>query len=112
MDNQNQTLSEAVANTSQQQRDEQEQQVQEQGQQEPDNQNQTLSGAEEDSGQTQGSQSDSNPQEGCDSSYPEICITTYSAKLSCGDIPFRNFKVLLPDPHGFDSDGDGIGCEG
>jgi hypothetical protein len=111
-DNQNQTLSEAVANTSQQQRDEQEQQVQEQGQQEPDNQNQTLSGAEEDSGQTQGSQSDSNPQEGCDSSYPEICITTYSAKLSCGDIPFRNFKVLLPDPHGFDSDGDGIGCEG
>lgn len=111
-DNQNQTLSEAKANTSQQQRDEQEQQVQEQGQQEPDNQNQTLSGAEEDSGQTQGSQSDSNPQEGCDSSYPEICITTYSAKLSCGDIPFRNFKVLLPDPHGFDSDGDGIGCEG
>ncbi|MDW0138065.1 MAG: hypothetical protein QOK70_09855 [Nitrososphaeraceae archaeon] len=112
LDNQNQTLSEAVANTSQQQQDEQERQVEEQGQQEPDNQNQTLSGAEEDSGQTQGSQSDSNPQEGCDSSYPEICITTYSAKLSCGDIPFRNFKVLLPDPHGFDSDGDGIGCEG
>ncbi len=111
-DNQNQTLSEAVANTSQQQQDEQERQVEEQGQQEPDNQNQTLSRAEEDSGQTQGSQSDSNPQEGCDSSYPEICITTYSAKLSCGDIPFRNFKVLLPDPHGFDSDGDGIGCEG
>jgi hypothetical protein len=112
-DNQNQTLSEAKANTSQQeQQDEQERQVEEQGQQEPDNQNQTLSRAEEDSGQTQGSQSDSNPQEGCDSSYPEICITTYSAKLSCGDIPFRNFKVLLPDPHGFDSDGDGIGCEG
>jgi hypothetical protein len=112
LDNQNQTLSEAKANTSQQQQDEQERQVHEQGQQEPDNQNQTLSGSEEDSGQTQGSQFDSNPQEGCDSSYPEICITTYSAKLSCGDIPFRNFKVLLPDPHGFDSDGDGIGCEG
>ena len=111
-DNQNQTLSGAKANTSQQQQDEQEQQMQEQGQQELDNQNQTLSGAEEDSGQTQASQSDSTSQEGCDSSYPEICITTYSAKLSCGDIPFRNFKVLLPDPHGFDSDGDGIGCEG
>ena len=111
-DNQNQTLSRAKANTSQQQQDEQEQEVEEQRQQELDNQNQTLSGAEEDSGQTQGSQSDSNTQEGCDSSYPEICITTYSAKLSCGDIPFRNFKVLLPDPHGFDSDGDGIGCEG
>jgi hypothetical protein len=108
----NQTLSRAKANTSQQQQDEQEQQVQEQGQQELDSQNQTLSGAEEDSGQTQASQSDSTSQEGCDSSYPEICITTYSAKLGCGDIPFRNFKVLLPDPHGFDSDGDGIGCEG
>jgi len=57
------------------------------------------------------SESDSNSTEGCDSSYPEICITTYSAKLICADIPFRNFKVLLPDPHGFDSDGDGIGCE-
>ncbi|HYY85820.1 MAG TPA: hypothetical protein VE594_01805 [Nitrososphaeraceae archaeon] len=57
------------------------------------------------------SESDSNSTEGCDSSYPEICITTYSAKLTCADIPFRNFKVLLPDPHGFDSDGDGIGCE-
>jgi DNA polymerase III gamma/tau subunit len=108
LDSQNQTLNEAMANTSQQQQ----QEVQEQEQQELDSQNQTLNEAEEDSGPTQRSQSDSNPQEGCDSSYPEICITTYSAKLSCGDIPFRNFKVLLPDPHGFDSDGDGIGCEG
>lgn len=58
------------------------------------------------------SRSDSNSTEGCDTSYPEICITTYSAKLICADIPFRNFKVLLPDPHGFDSDGNGIGCEG
>lgn len=107
-DNQNQTVSGAKVNTSEQQQDEEEQQVQEQEQHE----NQTLSGVEEDSDQTQGSQSDFTPQEGCDSSYPEICITTYSAKLSCGDIPFRNFKVLLPDPHGFDSDGDGIGCEG
>ena len=57
------------------------------------------------------SESDSNSAEGCDSSYPEICITTYSAKLICADIPFRNFKVLLPDTHGFDSDADGIGCE-
>ena len=108
-DNQNQTLSEAMANTSQQQ---QQQQGQEHEEQESDNQNQTLSEAEEDSAQTQSSQSNSSSQEGCDSSYPEICITTYSATLSCGDIPFRNFKVLLPDPHGFDSDGDGIGCEG
>jgi micrococcal nuclease len=59
----------------------------------------------------QTSESDSNSTEGCDSSYPEICITTYSGKLICSDIPFRNFKVLLPDTHGFDSDADGIGCE-
>jgi hypothetical protein len=110
-DNQNQTLSEAMANTSQQQQQEQEQE-QEQEEQESDVQNQTLSEAEEDLAQTQSSQSNSSSQEGCDSSYPEICITIYSAKLSCGDIPFRNFKVLLPDPHSFDSDGDGIGCEG
>ena len=57
------------------------------------------------------SESDSNSTEGCDSSYPDICITTYSAKLICADIPFRNFKVLSPDTHGFDSDADGIGCE-
>jgi hypothetical protein len=57
------------------------------------------------------SESKSNSTEGCDSSYPEICITTYSAKLICADIPFRNFTVLLPDTHGFDSDGDGLGCE-
>jgi hypothetical protein len=96
----------------QQEQEQQEQEQQEQGQPELDNQNLTLNEAQEGSGQTQGSQSDSNPQEGCDSSYPDICVTIYSAKLSCGDIPFRNFKVLLPDPHGFDSDGDGIGCEG
>lgn len=59
----------------------------------------------------QTTESDSNSTEGCDSSYPEICITTYSGKLICADIPFRNFKVLLPDTHGFDSDADGIGCE-
>ena len=30
---------------------------------------------------------------------------------SCSDISFRNFKGLPPDPHHFDSDHDGIGCE-
>ncbi|HVD07259.1 MAG TPA: hypothetical protein VNB67_02350, partial [Nitrososphaeraceae archaeon] len=56
--------------------------------------------------------SDVNSPEGCDSSYPDICISITSAKLSCFDIPYKNFKVLLPDRHEFDSDGDGIGCEG
>ena len=32
--------------------------------------------------------------------------------LDCPDIPYRNFTVLPPDPHRFDADNDGIGCEG
>jgi len=31
--------------------------------------------------------------------------------LDCGDISYRNFTVLAPDPHRFDSDKDSIGCE-
>jgi hypothetical protein len=58
------------------------------------------------------SESSTNSSDSCDSSYPDVCITTYSAILTCFDIPYRNFKVLAPDRHGFDSDGDGIGCEG
>lgn len=71
------------------------------------NQNQTN-----DERKTQTSESDVGSNDGCDPSYPDICITTYSEKLSCADIPFRNFKVLSPDFHGFDSDSDGVGCEG
>ena len=73
--------------------------------------NQSQSQNEGNVSQTQNS-SDVNPPEGCDSSYPDICISISSAKLSCFDIPYKNFKVLLPDRHEFDSDGDGIGCEG
>ena len=47
----------------------------------------------------------------CDTSYPDFCVTTYSANLTCMDIPHRNFTVLAPDTHGLDSDGDGLGCE-
>jgi hypothetical protein len=31
--------------------------------------------------------------------------------LDCGDIQYRRFAVLQPDPHHFDADKDGIGCE-
>ena len=31
--------------------------------------------------------------------------------LDCGDVPYKKFRVVPPDPHGFDRDGDGIGCE-
>jgi len=47
----------------------------------------------------------------CDSSYPDVCIPRYPPDLDCGEIQFANFKVLSPDPHGFDADNDGIGCE-
>jgi len=31
--------------------------------------------------------------------------------LNCGDIRYTDFKVVGSDPHGFDEDNDGIGCE-
>lgn len=50
-------------------------------------------------------------QERCDPSYPTVCIPPPPPDLDCGEISFRNFKVLQPDPHRFDGDKDGIGCE-
>ena len=47
----------------------------------------------------------------CDSSYPDACIPPYQPDLNCDDISDKNFEVLPPDPHGFDRDEDGIGCE-
>jgi hypothetical protein len=40
-----------------------------------------------------------------------LIYTALSPDLNCDDIDDNNFKVLLPDPPGFDSEGDGIGCE-
>lgn len=48
----------------------------------------------------------------CDPAYPTVCIAPPPPDLDCGEIPFRGFKVLPPDPHRFDRDGDGVGCEG
>jgi len=47
----------------------------------------------------------------CDPSYPDVCIQPYPPDLDCGEIRYANFYVLQPDPHGFDPDKDGIGCE-
>ena len=47
----------------------------------------------------------------CDPSYPTVCIPSPPPDLDCGEIPYRNFLVLPPDPHRFDGDKDGIGCE-
>ncbi|MDW0291749.1 MAG: hypothetical protein QN778_07545 [Nitrososphaeraceae archaeon] len=82
-----------------------------QGQQNVTNQNQNQNQTK-DERKTRTSESNVGSNDGCDPSYPDICITTYSEKLSCADIPFRNFKVLPPDTHGFDTDRDGVGCEG
>ena len=59
-------------------------------------------------------------QQDCDTSYPDNCIPSPPPDLDCdqdgdlqdNEIPYHNFKVNKPDPHGFDgNDNDGIGCE-
>lgn len=51
------------------------------------------------------------PAVSCDPSYPDVCIPPPPPDLDCGDIPSRRFRVLPPDPHRFDTDRDGVGCE-
>lgn len=48
----------------------------------------------------------------CDPSYPTICVPSPPPDLECSDIPFQRFSVVGADPHHFDGDGDGVGCEG
>jgi micrococcal nuclease len=47
----------------------------------------------------------------CDPSYPGVCIPPYPPDLDCAEVPYSNFTVRGNDPHGFDGDGDGVGCE-
>lgn len=47
----------------------------------------------------------------CDPSYPDVCIPSPPPDLDCSQLTFRNFRVLQPDPHHFDPDKDGFGCE-
>jgi micrococcal nuclease len=47
----------------------------------------------------------------CDSSYPDICIPSPPPDLDCKDVKERNFTVRLPEPHRFDGNKDGVGCE-
>ncbi len=47
----------------------------------------------------------------CDPSYPGVCIPPAPPDLDCGDVDFERFQVVQPDPHGFDRDRDGVGCE-
>jgi hypothetical protein len=52
------------------------------------------------------------PVKSCHPSYPDTCIPGPPPNLNCGDVSARNFKVVGSDPHGFDGDNDGVGCEG
>jgi hypothetical protein len=50
----------------------------------------------------------------CDPSYPDFCIPPPPPDLNCSAPVIagrHNFRVLPPDPHHFDTDHDGIGCE-
>ncbi len=48
----------------------------------------------------------------CDPAYPDVCIPPAPPDLDCADVPFRHFAVRPPDPHRFDGNSDGVGCEG
>ncbi|HEV3402358.1 MAG TPA: hypothetical protein VG078_11105 [Acidimicrobiales bacterium] len=43
--------------------------------------------------------------------YPDFCIPPAPPDLDCADVGGDNFTVRPPDPHRFDADGDGVGCE-
>lgn len=47
----------------------------------------------------------------CDPSYPTVCIPSPPPDLDCGEIYERRFQVVGSDPHRFDGDNDGVGCE-
>lgn len=48
---------------------------------------------------------------GCDAAYPGVCIPPPPPDLDCGDVPHRGFPVRGSDPHRFDGDRNGVGCE-
>jgi hypothetical protein len=58
-----------------------------------------------------GTKEDDNDDGNCDPSYPDVCIKSPPPNLNCPDVPYKNFKVIGSDPHGFDGDNDGIGCD-
>ena len=54
---------------------------------------------------------DPSNQGNCDRSYGGVCIPPPPPILECEDLWTSDFLVQGDDPHGFDPDGDGIGCE-
>lgn len=55
---------------------------------------------------------DERPDGGCEASYPDVCLPSPPPDLDCRDVEAERFRVAGDDPHRFDGDGDGIGCEG
>lgn len=51
------------------------------------------------------------PPSNCHPSYPDVCIPGPPPDLNCPDVIYSGFRVVGGDPHGFDRDRDGIGCE-
>ena len=49
---------------------------------------------------------------GCDPSYVGACIPPPPPDLDCADVPYQRFAVVGADPHRFDGNHDGVGCEG
>lgn len=47
----------------------------------------------------------------CAPNYPTVCIAPPPPALDCRDIPYAAFPVVGADPHQFDGNGNGIGCE-
>jgi micrococcal nuclease len=47
----------------------------------------------------------------CDPSYSTACIPSPPPDLDCADIRYSHFRVVGADPHRFDGNHDGIGCE-
>jgi micrococcal nuclease len=50
----------------------------------------------------------------CDPSYPDLCIPPAPPYLNCDHVyglGMSHITVYAPDPHDFDNDSDGVGCE-
>lgn len=47
----------------------------------------------------------------CDPNYTGACVPPYPPDVNCAQIPVKRFRSIGADPHGLDSDHDGIACE-
>jgi hypothetical protein len=51
------------------------------------------------------------PAGNCDPSYPDVCIPPPPPDQTCDEVGLNDIRVVGADPHDFDGDHDGIGCE-